>query len=107
MPKNIKDMLIDATKFPAAVEAKLPAEAPKISTMLVDAAEKLPVVPDLPVEVPVLPEPPELPEAPGGAEGLRGLTRRFATRVEVVPTRGRTSAPAPNLRSKESRLVFE
>jgi len=31
MAKNIKDILIGATQFPAAIEAKLPAGAPKIS----------------------------------------------------------------------------
>jgi len=86
MPKNIKDILIDATKYPAAVEDKLPAGAPKISTMLSDVASKLPAVPDLPVEVPELPALPALPEVtPPGALG------RYVTGVEVTPA----AAPPP------------
>jgi len=72
MAKNIKDILVEAASYPAAVEASLPAGAPKISTMLADAASKLPL-PDLPVEIPDLPAPPALPEmpAPPGGAGLR------------------------------------
>ena len=58
--KNIKTLLVDATKFPAAIEAKLPEGAPKISATLVDVAGKIPVVPDFPMEIPDLPAPPEL-----------------------------------------------
>ena len=92
MAKNIKDILIGATQFPAAIEAKLPAGAPKISTMLVDAAGKIPAVPDFPIEIPDLPAPPELPELPappGGAE-----LRRYVTGVEVTPITG-AAAPRP------------
>lgn len=67
MAKNIKDILLDATKFPAALEAKLPAGAPTISTMLADAAGQIPAVPDLPIDVPALPAPPEMPAGPGTA----------------------------------------
>lgn len=78
---NIKELLVDATKFPAAVEAKLPAGAPKISTMLVDAAGKIPAnVPNFPMEIPDLPAPPELP----AGEGFPGLTR-YVKEVKVVP----------------------
>ena len=92
MAKNIKDLLMGATQFPAAIEAKLPAGAPKISTMLVDATGKIPDVPDFPVEVPDLPAPPELPElpAPPGGAGLR----RYVTGVEVTPITGAV-APRP------------
>lgn len=82
--KNIKDVLLDATKFPAAIEAKLPEGAPKVSTTLTDIAGKIPAIPDFPMEIPDLPAPPELPEAP--AE-LRGLGRRYVTGVEVTPVR--------------------
>lgn len=81
--KNVKELLLDATKFPAAIEAKLPAGAPTISTMLVDAAGKIPAVPDFPMEIPALPAPPELPampELPGG----NGLPR-YVSGVEVTP----------------------
>lgn len=86
--KNPKDLLLDATKFPAAIEGKLPEGAPKISTMLADAAGKIPAIPDFPMEFPDLPAPPELPEVPAG---LRGLGRRFVTGVEVTPV----GAPTP------------
>jgi len=84
MYKNVKELLIDATKFPAAIEAKLPAGAPTISTTLVDVAGRIPAVPDFPMEIPDLPAPPEipaLPEFPGGDLGRR----RFVTGVEVTP----------------------
>lgn len=89
MAKNLKDLLLDATKFPAAIEAKLPEGAPKVSTMLTDAAGKIPAIPDFPMEIPDLPAPPELPEAPAGLRGL-GLGRRFVTGVEVTPVRTTT-----------------
>ncbi|MDO9580216.1 MAG: hypothetical protein Q7J06_06555 [Bacteroidales bacterium] len=81
--KNPKDLLVDATKYPAAIEAKLPAGAPKISTMLLDAAGKIPAeIPDFLIEIPALPAPPEIPafELPGGA-GLK----RYVSGVEVTP----------------------
>ena len=83
--KNIKTLLTQATSFPAAIEAKLPAGAPKVSTMLVDAANMIPAVPDFPMEIPDLPAPPELPAMPAmpGAPAL-GL-RRYVTGVEVIP----------------------
>jgi len=90
--KNIKEVLTDATKFPAAIEAKLPEGAPKVSTMLADAAAKIPAIPDFPMEIPDLPAPPEMPGAPAG---LRGLGRqRFVTGVEVTPV-GPPRPPAP------------
>lgn len=88
---NIKALLVDATKFPAAIEAKLPVGAPKISTMLADAAAKIPAtVPDFPMEIPDLPAPPELP-AGGGFPGLR----RYVQVVEVTPVEGRRVTPLP------------
>ena len=90
--KNIKDVLLDATKFPAAIEAKLPEGAPKVSTTLTEVAGKIPAIPDFPMEIPDLPAPPELPEAPAGLRGL-GPGRRFVTGVEVIPIP--TRAPAP------------
>lgn len=87
--KNPTDILIDATKFPRAIEAKLPAGAPKISDTLVDIASKLPVVPDLPIDIPAppVPELPELPAMPGAE------LRRYVTGVEVRP-----AAPTPTPR---------
>lgn len=82
--KNIKEVLTDATKFPAAIEAKLPEGAPKISTTLTDIAGKIPAIPDFPMEIPALPAPPELPAMPAGLGGL-GPGRQFVTGVEVVP----------------------
>jgi len=94
--KNPRDLLLDATKFPAAVEAKLPEGAPKISTMLADATGKIPALPDWPMEIPNLPAPPALPELPalptppGGTE-----LRRYVTGVEVAPT-GLPTSRIPN-----------
>jgi len=88
--KNPRDLLVDATKFPAAIEAKLPAGAPKISTMLLDAAGKIPAeIPDFLIEIPALPAPPEIPafELPGGA-GLK----RYVSGVEVTPIRAPKTA---------------
>jgi len=87
--KNIKTLLVDATKFPAAIEAKLPAMAPTISTTLVDIAEKIPVVPDFPMEIPALPAPPEfpaMPEFPGGAGLDRYVSGVTVTPIDTVKT---------------------
>ena len=81
--KNVKELLLDATKFPAAIEAKLPAGAPTISTMLIDATGKIPAVPDFPMEIPALPAPPELPAMPG-LPGGNGLPR-YVKGVEITP----------------------
>lgn len=90
---NIKDVLIDAVKYPTAIEAKLPAGAPVISTMLLDIAGKIPAVPNFPVEIPDLPAPPTLPEFPGApAEELR---RRFVTEVKVTPLTKNEVIPSP------------
>ncbi len=91
--KNIKELLVDATKFPAAIEAKLPAGAPKISTMLSDAAGKIPAVPDFPMEVPDLPAPPALPGMPGTPTAARRFVGGGA--VEVIPTRTQGSTVTP------------
>jgi len=82
--KNIKTLLTQATKFPAAVEAKLPEGAPKVSTMLLDTAGKIPETPDFPVEIPDLPAAPTIPELPGAPAELR----RYVTEVEVRPVPG-------------------
>jgi len=79
--KNIKTLLTQATTFPAAVEARLPEGAPKVSTMLLDAAGKIPEIPDFPVEIPDLPTPPTIPELRGAPAELR----RYVTGVEVRP----------------------
>ena len=89
--KNVKQLLVDATKLPTAVEAKLPEGAPKISTMLLDAADKIPAVPDFPMEIPDLPAPPELPEFPalpefqGGELGTQYVSGVTVTKGKVTP----------------------
>ena len=92
--KNPKALLDAATALPAAIEAKLPEGAPKISTKLLDFNEKVvSKLPDFPMELPDLPAVPELPAAPAGL-------RRYATQVEVRP------APAPSpARSTVTPLV--
>lgn len=79
--KNPKELLTAATALPAAIEARLPEGAPKVSTMLLDATGRLPDLPDFPVELPDLPAVPELPELPAGPAGLR----RYVSAVEVRP----------------------
>ncbi len=96
--KNPTDILIDATKFPAAIEARLPAGAPKLSETLADIAGKLPKVPDLPIDIPAPPVP-EFPEMPAPPE-----LRRYVTGVEVAPVPTPTPPPA---RKAIVPLVFE
>ena len=76
--KNPKELLTAATALPAAIEAKLPAGAPKISTMLLDATGKMPVMPDFPFELP------DLPPIPGQS-GTSALKRTYVSSVEVRP----------------------
>jgi len=82
--KNPKELLTAATALPAAIEAKLPKGAPKVSTMLLDVTGKLPDLPDFPIELPDLPAVPELPAGPAGL-------RRYVSAVEVRAS----PAPAP------------
>uniref|UniRef100_A0A6H1Z6H0 Uncharacterized protein n=1 Tax=viral metagenome TaxID=1070528 RepID=A0A6H1Z6H0_9ZZZZ len=82
---NIKQVLVAATKYPAAIEAKLPAGAPKLSTTLLDVAGKIPAIPDFPVEVPEMPAVPELPELPA----IPGLPMVTSATVTPVNDRGR------------------
>ena len=89
--KNPKELLTAATALPAAIEAKLPEGAPKISTMLLDATAKMPDLPNFPIELPALPAIPELPAGPAGL-------RRYVTAVEVRPVPG-GAAPTPTPRA--------
>ena len=102
--KNPKQFLTAATALPAAIEAKLPAGAPKISTMLLDATGKMPDLPDFPMELPDLPAVPTLPGMPA-LPGVPAELRRMVTGVEVRP-----AAPVPvNTRPGVEKipLVFE
>ena len=96
---NPKQLLIDAAKFPAAIEAKLPAGAPVVSTMLIDTVGRLPELPDFLVEIPDLPAPPELPEfpAPPGNGARAGLNSKiFVTSAKVTPVQERIQViPSP------------
>ena len=76
---NVKQVLEAATKFPAAIEAKLPAGAPKLSTTLLDVAGMIPAVPDFPIAVPEMPAVPEIPDLPGG------IPSPFVTEASVTP----------------------
>ena len=92
--KNPKELLTAATALPAAIEAKLPSGAPKVSKMLLDATAKMPDLPDFPVELPDLPAVPELPAGPTGL-------RRYVTAVEVKP-----KAAPPGSRKTRSAEVL-
>jgi hypothetical protein len=81
--KNPKALLDAATALPAAIEAKLPAGAPKISAKLLDLDTKLPTLPDFPMELPDLPAVPALPNLPAAPAGLRYVTQ---AEVRPVPT---------------------
>lgn len=77
MYKNPTDVLVGATKLPAAIELRLPAGAPKISATLVDFATRLPKLPDFPMEIPALPDIPVMMPAaltPTGAGYISGVT---------------------------------
>ena len=93
--KNPKALLDAATALPAAIEAKLPAAAPKVSTKLLEFnTNVVSKLPDFPMELPALPAIPELPGLPGpGAE----LSRMYVTGVEIRPV------PAPSNRSEVIR----
>lgn len=91
--KNPKELLAAATALPAAIEAKLPEGAPKVSTMLLDATGKMPDLPDFPVEIPALPAVPELPKLPE-LPGAPARLRQYVTDVEVRP------APSPSNRTE-------
>lgn len=99
--KNPKEFLADATKLPAAIEAKLPAGAPKISTTLVTTAAGLPDLPDFPMAIPDLPAPPELPAIAPPA----GVMPFVTVPAAAAPTP--PAPPAPALRTPTTRLVFE
>lgn len=83
---NLKALLIDATKFPAAIEAMLPAQAPKLSTMLADAAGKIPTIPDFPMAIPDLPAPPTLPALPTLPGAGVATTTVVTSRLPLSPT---------------------
>lgn len=84
--KTVPEILVGATKLPTAIEAKLPAGAPKLSQFLTDTANRLPVGPALPMEVPELPDPmlPDLPELPGGGAALGLAPRPTAARGRIT-----------------------
>ena len=92
--RNPTSFLLQAVKFPATIEAKLPAGAPQLSGMMTDIATKLPTLPNLPMELPDLPEAPAfpempgLPELPGAPTGLARVSGVTVTPVqrEVIPS---------------------
>lgn len=86
--KNPREFLTDATKYPAAIEDKLPEGAPKLSATLLDIAGRIPDLPNFIIELPDLPAPPEIPgvEVPG--------LRRYVTAAEVKEKEA-VAPPAP------------
>jgi hypothetical protein len=67
---NPQDVLNEGVALPLAIEAVLPAGAPKISTFLTQVAADAPVLPDFPAPLPDLPAftstppPPEVQRTP-------------------------------------------
>jgi len=96
---NLKQVLVAGAQLPIAIEAKLPAGAPKLSTGLLDVATKMPAVPDFPVEVPELPAVPVLPELPA-IPGLPMVTS--ATVTPVGAGGGPAAGPGVNRRGMGS-----
>ena len=97
--KNVKDILTQAAALPAAIEGKLPAGAPKVSTMVLDAAGKIPdTLPDFPIDLPDLPGVPKLPDFKGGPGSLM---RQIVNNVEVKPL------PSPSSAGKRGMLTID
>lgn len=68
---TLKDILTKQALVPGNIEASLPAGAPKLSQVLTQVANSLPVNPSLP-EVPLAPE--GTPTLPGGvADIIKGI----------------------------------
>lgn len=55
MADNYKDILTEAVALPLAIEAVLPAGAPKLSLLLNTVTDNLPDVPDFITPIPDLP----------------------------------------------------
>ena len=53
---NPQDILNEGVSLPLAIEAVLPAGAPKVSAFLAQIAGDAPVLPDFPVSLPDLPD---------------------------------------------------
>ena len=83
--KNPQELVVGLAQLPVAIEAALPAGAPKLSQFIIDASARGPAFPDFPVELPDLPAVPEIPVFPAPPAGA-ALGRRFVTEVEVRPT---------------------
>jgi len=90
--KNVKDLLTQAAAYPRALEARLPEALPRLSTMMLETANKVPVLMDFPVELPNLPAPPAIPELPAG---LGALGKRYVTGAEVTPLTQTEIIPSP------------
>ena len=95
MAKNYKDILNEGVALPLAIESKLPAGAPKISSWLNKLTAKLPNAPNAPFTFPDLPPIPTLPTI--GKAGLPKQRQEATTirLVDTVITPPRTSAQTP------------
>lgn len=84
--RYFKEVLVDIAKLPVAIEEKLPAGAPKVSDLLINAANKIPQGPGSPIEIPELPTPmlPALPSLPGGGGALGLAPRPTGARGKVT-----------------------
>lgn len=84
---NYKDFLTEADLLPIAIEAKLPAGAPKLSQYLTQATTNLPTAPNFPTALPDLPAVPTLPTLPTlptiGGMPIR-VNRQEASDVGVI-----------------------
>lgn len=96
---NPKELLIALPAPLAAIEERLPEGAPAISAMLVDAAEKMPALPDFFMELPDLPAVPELPEFTPPGNGELRKRSRIVEEAEIRP-----KAPTPA--AKKTRFLY-
>ena len=85
--KNIKDLLVDATKIPASLEAQLPNGIPKLSSTLLNMAASVPAIPDFPMAIPDIPALPTF-----AIPGLPALAPQV--KEEVPPSPAPRRAPA-------------
>ncbi len=100
---NYKDVLLDATRIPAAIEKRIPFKVPSIATFLAKTATKLPNLRNFPFGLPALPR----ISMPGGAVKQPGpggaATPSYVSGVEVVPV----SSPVRSSSGGIIPLLFE
>jgi len=100
---NYKDVLLDATRIPAAIEKRIPFKVPSIATFLATTTTKLPKLANFPFGIGL----PALPSItmPGGkaSSPAATTTASYVSGVEVVPV----SSPVRSSNGGVVPLLFE